>query len=436
MKISVIGMGYVGCVTAVGFSQCRDVKVVGIESKPEKVASINSGKAPFYEPGLDALLQQAVTDGSLYATERMMEVRGSDIIFICVGTPSVPGSGGVDTVALDRVLNDVSQHLEEEGVLRPCTVVIRSTVPPGTTFTAKTKHFADKPYVEVVHNPEFLREGRAVEDFEHPSLVVIGDPDQSRSKISRLHCLYQALYATAASPPPCICIVGPLESEMLKYATNAFHAVKITFANEIAKVCSVFNANSNTVMGVLKTDTVLNASGAYLRPGFAFGGSCLPKDLRALETFCSCSQIETPLLESVRRSNQICISDAAEFILKELRAHSSKNKSPVVGIPSMRFSAVSDTEDIRESPMVQLAKEIQYITANPLYEGGPVEVIALIPCAERDDRTERVEGIRYANSWQELCLESTIVVTQTPVDEEKLIAKKHLNLSLRPWRIQ
>lgn len=335
-RVAVIGMGYVGCVTAACLAELGH-DVVAVEKDEHKVASVLDGRAPFYEPALEDLIVRNVRAARLSATTRIEDaVEQADIFLICVGTPS-ERNGNLDLSQLRRVADQLAYRMS--GRKTPAIVAIRSTVFPGTCRNEILPRFAGMP-VDVVSNPEFLREGNAVNDFIDPSLLVIGGDNQGA--VERMSALYASLPVEA-------CRVTLETAEMIKYACNAYHALKIAFANEVGAVCQSLGISGAEVMETLCRDTKLNASAAYLRPGFAFGGSCLPKDLRALVHRGSRLDLELPLIESVIPSNREHLERGARQVL-DLPAGAK------IGVFGLAFKA--DTDDLRESPMVALIENL------------------------------------------------------------------------------
>ena len=330
--IAVFGLGYVGCVTAACLSDLGHT-VIGVDTDPVKVGYVAKGQAPFYEPGLEPMVKASVEAGLLRATISTAEaIAEADIALLCVGTPSEKtGNLGLDQ--LRRVVENISQQLQ--GRTKPLIIAVRSTVFPGTCEEVVESVFTDNDLVRVVSNPEFLREGTAVKDFREPSIVVVGGTD--RAAVERAADIYSAL-----GVPPCL--VSLRTAEMIKYSCNAFHAVKISFANEIGALSSKMGISAEEVMDTLCADDHLNISKAYLKPGFAFGGSCLPKDLRALNYRASRLDVKIPMLASVMSSNEEHLRRSIEAVL-ELG-------SKKLGIFGLAFK--ENTDDLRESPVVTL----------------------------------------------------------------------------------
>ncbi len=335
-RVAVLGLGYVGCVTAASLAHLGH-RVVGIDRDEFKVESVRTGKAPFFEPGLDELVETAVRAGTLTASTCLAEgIADAEIILVCVGTPSAR-NGNLSLDQLRRVVDEIAASLKERP--RPLTIAIRSTVYPGTCEQEVMAPLSGFRGVSVVSNPEFLREGTAVKDFLEPSLLVVGGSDECA--LRQVAGLYSAL-------PVEPCLVALRTAELIKYACNAFHALKIAFANEVGTMAAGLGIDGVEVMDTLCRDHILNVSSAYLRPGFAFGGSCLPKDLRALVYRASRLDLKLPLLESVLPSNQQHLDRALQVLL-ELPARR-------LGVFGLAFK--ENTDDLRESPVVALLEQM------------------------------------------------------------------------------
>ena len=334
--VAVLGLGYVGCVTAACLAELSH-SVTGVDRDSSKVTSITQGRAPFYEPGLEDLVQSGVRNGCLRATTSAGEaLRDADIVMVCVGTPS-ERNGNLGLDQLKRAVEEIAASLPTR--TKPLTVAIRSTVFPGTCEEVVIPALARFPQVAVVSNPEFLREGSAVRDFREPSLVVVGGADPSA--VRAVAGLYDGLGVAAR-------LVSLRTAEMIKYACNAFHAVKISFANEVGALSAKLDIDAKEVMTTLCHDTRLNISSAYLKPGFAFGGSCLPKDLRALTYRSARLDVNLPFLQSVLPANQ---------------AHLDRAIQEVLDLPAQRIGVIGlafkeNTDDLRESPVVSLLEQL------------------------------------------------------------------------------
>jgi len=345
MKVSVFGLGYVGCVTGACLAQAGH-EVIGVDVNPDKVDLINRGETPIVEPGLPELLAAVARGrggaGSFRATGDAGEaIAGSEATMVCVGTPSGE-TGAVDLAAVEATILEIGALVADSGEYH--VVIMRSTVPPGTTRSLLGAHpqlsrAVEQSRLGLVMNPEFLREGSSIEDFLNPAVTVIGQSDERAGDV------VEALYGFVDAP---VVRIGLNAAEMIKYANNAFHALKVTFANEIGSLCKTLDIDSHDVMKVLCMDGKLNISPKYLLPGFAFGGSCLPKDLRALNYIARHKDMELPLLASMLPSNQQLIERTAD----RLRATGKRR----IGLLGLSFK--KDTDDLRESPFVKLAESL------------------------------------------------------------------------------
>jgi len=331
-RIAVAGLGYVGCVTAACLSSLGH-KVVGVDRDANKVRSVNEGRAPFYEPGLETIVRDCAAKGLLSATtEITVALAESDIVLVCVGTPSEK-NGNFGLEQLRRVCEEIALTLPTRA--GSLIVAIRSTVYPGTCEEVVAPILGHAEKVSVVDNPEFLREGTAVKDFIEPSLLVIGGACGTAVQA------VADLYSPIDIEP---CLVSTKTAEMIKYACNGFHALKVAFANEMGALCDRMSIPAHEVMETFCRDTRLNISPAYLKPGFAFGGSCLPKDLRALTFRGNQLDLKLPLLESVLPSNGRQLERAIDRVM-DLPAGK-------IGVYGLAFK--ENTDDLRESPVVSL----------------------------------------------------------------------------------
>ncbi len=329
------GLGYVGCVTAACLAKIGH-RVTGVDRDEHKVRSVLEGKAPFYEPGLEPVVRQTVAEGRLTATtSASVALANARIALVCVGTPS-QRNGNLGLDQLHRVVTEIGTCLR--GRSEPLILAIRSTVFPGTCQEVVAPAVAGAN-VKIVSNPEFLREGVAMKDFEEPSLVVVGGDDPEA--VDAVAALYDPLGVEA-------CKVSLRTAEMIKYACNSFHAVKIAFANEIGALAERLGVDGAEVMDTLCRDEKLNVSAAYLKPGFAFGGSCLPKDLRALVYRAGRLDVSLPLLSATMPSNA---------------AHLERATQAVLDLPARRLGVIGlafkeNTDDLRESPVVSLLETL------------------------------------------------------------------------------
>jgi GDP-mannose 6-dehydrogenase len=342
MRIAVFGLGYVGCVSAACLANAGH-EVIGVDVNPLKVDMINAGQSPIIEAHVGDLVREAVDAGRLRATGTAADaIADADLSLICVGTPS-NHNGSLNLRYLRNVAREIGRALAGQGAYH--VVAVRSTVLPGTIGAEVIPLLEEASGRKVgrdfgvCSNPEFLREGSAVVDFHHPPFTLIGQWD-GRSG-DHLATIYEGIDA------PVICTDLPT-AEMVKYVSNAFHALKITFANEIGNFCKKVGVDSHEVMRIFSTDTKLNISPAYLKPGFAFGGSCLPKDLRALLYRARQEDLDLPVLQAIPRSNELQARLGVEMVLQ-----TGKKR---VGILGLSFKA--GTDDLRESPMVYLAETL------------------------------------------------------------------------------
>lgn len=338
MKISIFGLGYVGVVTAACLT--RDgISVVGVDINPDKVDMLSKGVSPIVEPGLAELIQAGRQSGLLCATLSVSEaIRNTDASLVCVGTPS-RSDGKLDLSAVLNVCKEIGQAISDKG--KPHVVVIRSTVLPGTTDQCirLLKQIAGEVAVHVAFNPEFLREGCAIYDYDNPPYTVVGTSNPTAE---------QALRQIYAHIDARFIVMKTAEAELLKLASNAWHATKIVFSNEIGRIAKSLELDGRNIMQVISEDTKLNISSAYMRPAFAYGGSCLPKDVRALNSIARLEDVETPLLAALQPSNARQIDFARQQVLA-----SGKKR---IGMLGLTFK--TGTDDLRESPAVELAEHL------------------------------------------------------------------------------
>jgi len=338
MRVVVVGLGYVGSVCSACLAE-RGHDVVGVDTSEFKVSMIRRGESPIVEKGLPELIARAVRDGRLTATTRIAEAMpGADIVLVCVGTPS-DEDGGLDLSQVKRACAEVGSALR--GADRFVTVVMRSTMLPGSVLDELT------PVLEqssggrsgqafgVAYNPEFLREGAAVEDFFGADYTVVG------AGCERSGAALRQLYTGVGGE---LIVTRIRDAEMLKYVNNAYHALKVAFANEIGRWAKEEGVDSHEVMRLMRRDTKLNLSGAYLSPGFAFGGSCLPKDLRAANSRARRHDLELPVLAGILRSNEVHLTQAVQLI--------ERFRKRRLGFLGLSFKA--GTDDLRESPILRV----------------------------------------------------------------------------------
>lgn len=342
MKLSVFGLGYVGCVAAACLADAGH-DVVGVDVNPTKVEIINSGKSPIIEDGIGELIAKVVAAGRLSATtDSARAIRDSDISLVCVGTPSNQ-NGSLHLRHVEGVCSEIGAALKHKNARH--IVVIRSTMLPGTienTVVPVLEETSGKQAVKdfgICINPEFLREGSSLKDYHAPPFTLIGADDEVTSSA------VQSLYADIKAP---VFVTSLKTAEMVKYVCNCFHALKVTFANEVGNICKALQIDSHEVMQVFCQDTKLNLSPYYLKPGFAFGGSCLPKDLRAINYKAKELDVEVPVLSAILPSNRLQIERAIDMVVR-----SGKKRVGVLG-----FSFKAGTDDLRESPIVTLIETL------------------------------------------------------------------------------
>lgn len=398
MKISIFGLGYVGCVTAACLA--RDGHdVIGVDVNPQKVKLLRSGISPIVEPGLNELICDAISSGKLQITcESQVAVHNSDLSLICVGTPS-NGNGSPKLQYVSNVAREIGAALATKQNYH--TVVVRSTVLPGTVLDqflpileeASGKIAGDD--FGLCMNPEFLRESSAIKDYYNPSFVVIGEYDQrSGDSVEQMYHAVNAPVFRTAIP----------SAEILKFACNAFHATKVVFANEIGTLCKAHGIDGQEVMQIFAQDYQLNVSPTYLRPGFAFGGSCLPKDVRALAHRAKERDVESPLLSALLTSNQQHVQRAVSMVER-----TGRKRVAVLGL-----SFKSGTDDVRESPTVTLVETLigkgyqvnifdehvkvdELLGANKSFLEREIPHIFSLMCTSLEDVVKQAEVIVIAN---------------------------------------
>ena len=330
MKISVFGLGYVGTVTCAVLADRHNV--IGVDLNKSKVGKINSGESPILEKGVVNLIKQGREKNQLRATTNAKEaILNSDVSVICVGTPSKP-DGGHDLNCIHSVLKEISGILKEKN--RYHLIVIRSTIPPKITKSLVTEYLGNLN-IGVCFNPEFLREGSAVEDYLNPPYIVAACSDSKA--VEMIKEFYEGVSGEL--------ILTSFEiAETVKILSNVFHALKISFANEVGRFCESQDINPKQVMELICRDKKLNISEAYLTPGFAYGGSCLPKDLRCFQCISKKAKLDLPIISSIDISNQIHINDN----IKKIESFEAKK----IGFIGLSFK--NGTDDLRESPFIQI----------------------------------------------------------------------------------
>jgi GDP-mannose 6-dehydrogenase len=341
-SLSVFGLGYVGSVTAACLAH-KGNRVVGVDIDAAKVQTLEEGRSPVLEKGINELVEESRKDGRLFGTtDPVRAVCESDLSIVCVGTPSEK-NGRIDVSHLQRACEEIGEGIAQKKKFH--LVVFRSTVIPGTTESVLiptlekvSKKRSGKDF-GVCYNPEFMREGCAVSDFFEPAVTILGSSAPQQGKL--LRNLYEWV-------PGRVFETTIATAEAAKYVSNAYHALKVSFANEVGTFCKKVGVDTESVFQIFTADTKLNASAAYLMPGFAFGGSCLPKDVRAFTYRAKEIDLRLPLMESILPSNKEHIERAVEAVL-----HTGKRKVGVLGL-----SFKSGTDDLRESPLIQLVKRL------------------------------------------------------------------------------
>jgi GDP-mannose 6-dehydrogenase len=335
--ITVIGLGRIGCVTAGCLAETGH-RVWGVDSNASRVASVAAGNPPFHENLLQPIIERAVKAGKLAATDDLrLALSHSSVVMVCINTEA----SSVTDPRLRGLVDLVNDILEahRDGIFNG-TIVIRSTVPPGTCDQL-LRPMLRPSKLGLASNPEFLREGSSVKDFLEPSIIVVGG--ENPEHVEHVAALYSSMDCG-------VTVVGLREAEIIKYACNVFHALKISFANELGDLCSALQIDGQRVMEVLRSDTKLNASPAYLRPGFAFGGYCLPKDTRALHVCATDLGLDLPLLASILPSNDLHLQRAIDAV--------SELGLKRIGVYGISFKG--GTDDFRQSPALTLVKELDH----------------------------------------------------------------------------
>jgi len=395
-------LGYVGCVSAACFAKAGH-EVVGVDVNQVKVDIINGGRSPIVEPGIEELIREAVGAGRLRATTDAAEaVAGADVSLVCIGTPS-NSNGSLNLTYIKRACQQIGEAIAAR--TRFHIVVMRSTMLPGTieqtvipTLEVYSGKRAGRDF-GVAINPEFLREGTSLADFNNPPFTLIGADDEDTAG------LLARLYVGIDAP---LLTVRVKEAEMVKYACNTFHALKVTFANEIGNVCKAMNVDSHKVMEVFCKDTKLNLSPYYLKPGFAFGGSCLPKDLRAITYKAKELDVDVPVLSAILASNRRQVERVVEAVLE-----TGRKRVAVLGL-----SFKSGTDDLRESPMVALIETLigkgmklsiydrdvelaRLFGANKEYIEREIPHISSLMCADLNQVIEQAEVVIVGKKEEE-----------------------------------
>jgi GDP-mannose 6-dehydrogenase len=406
LKVSIFGLGYVGTVCAACLAQDGH-EVIGVDPVQTKVDLINAGNSPIVEAEIGQLIAEAVESGKLRAmNEAAQAIENSELSFICVGTPSQI-NGNLDLAHVRHVCEQIGRALKNKRERH--TVVIRSTILPGSMrniiIPALEEHSGKKAGTDfgVCNNPEFLREGSAVKDFRCPPKTVIGEMDRNSGDA------LSALYTNLNAPM----IRTDLETaEMVKYMDNSWHALKIGFANEIGVFCKTFSVDAHKAMAIFLQDTKLNISPAYLLPGFAFGGSCLPKDLRALAYAAKSRDLELPILNSILPSNELQVSRGLKLIMEKGRKR--------IGI--LGFSFKPGTDDLRESPMIEIIERLTGKGYDVRIYDRNVQIASLVG-ANRDfilNRIPHISRLMVENMDAVLRHAETIVIGHKEAEFEKV----------------
>jgi GDP-mannose 6-dehydrogenase len=407
LNVAIFGLGYVGSVSA-GCLAAAGHRVIGVDVDAHKIELIRSGQAPVREPGLDELLRQFVEVGQITVTGSTEEaIQACELSLVCVGTPS-RRNGSLDSSYLERVISEIGKSLTRRTGFH--TIAIRSTLLPGIVaaqlipLLERTSGRRAGQDFGVCVNPEFLREGTAVRDFENPPFTVVGAVDDRSAE----HLLQ--LYAHVDAP---VQRLLPDEASMVKYASNCFHALKVGFANEIGAICQAIGVDGRRVMQVFSEDRQLNISSRYLRPGFGFGGSCLPKDLRATTYLAKDLDVTAPILGSVLHSNEAHIHRVVDIILDHPRKR--------VGLIGLSFKSGSD--DLRESPFVRLAEAL-IGKGVPLRVFDPDVAIGQVFGRNRTYVEERLPHVAqlFAGAIDDIIGTSDIVIVGKPVDGILMLA--------------
>jgi len=415
LSISVFGLGYVGSVSAACWARAGH-RVTGVDINSQKVEMLASGRSPILEPRMSELVAEGHRASRLYATtDAVAAVRDSDVSFVCVGTPSLR-SGKLDLSHLEHVTREIATGLKEKKSHH--VIVVRSTVLPGTTESLVIPILQDAsgrhPGADftVCYNPEFMREGSAVADFLEPPYTILGA--QSPEHLALLHQLYET------TPGLKFETTIPV-AEMVKYVSNVFHSVKVSFANEIGTLCKHFEVDTEAVARIFISDTKLNISPAYLSPGFAFGGSCLPKDVRALTYRARELDLTLPLLDALIPSNAEHLNRAVEAVLR-----TTKKKVSLLGL-----SFKASTDDLRESPQVELVKRL-------LGEGCQVRIwdrdVALGQLAG-SNRQYIEEVIPHIGSLLSTDLEQVVRSAEVVIIGNKSATREQLSQYLQPGQV-
>ena len=416
MNISIFGLGYVGAVTA-GCLARQGHSVVGVDVQPQKVELFNAGESPIVEPGLGELLRTARAEGLLRATTDVKEaVEATELSLVCVGTPS-KATGALDISFVRGVVGQIAPVVRQSG--KRHALILRSTMLPGSTELLVSELLSDlAAQLPVFYYPEFLREGTAVADFLRPALAVVGTPGGAPPPPP----LREKLFGESAI------VTVWATAEMVKYACNAFHATKITFANEIGRVGKGLGLDARAVMEMLCRDTTLNLSAYYLRPGNPFGGSCLPKDLRALTHHARTQGLSLPMLENVLASN--------ERHLQSLLGLITDSGQTEVCLLGLSFKA--GTDDLREAPMVEVAQTLIGRGFKVRIYDPTLNLSTLVGANKRviETRMPHLASLLCADLESALGDQGVVVVAQQCAaadDLRRLLTRRHQVIDVNGW---
>lgn len=385
MKIAVYGLGYVGSINAACLAELGH-EVIGVDIKKEKVERVNNGFSPVREPDIEELIKKH-SGKNLRATTNIRDsLENSEIGILCVGTP-LNYDDKLDVSRVFIVFDEIIKNLD-----KPYLVIVKSTVPPGTLDSLKKR--TNGKNVKIIMNPEFLREGSGVEDFFNPSIIVIGSSDKSSAEVVKK--MYDGVNGK-------IILTNEKIAEMIKYVNNSWHAIKIAFTNEISSIASRIEINPYDLMEIFCGDEKLNISKRYLRPGFAYGGSCLPKDTSALVSIGHKKGLNIPLIENVERSNQEIIERALRIILNT----GEKN----IGIVGLSFKYDGTSGDIRGSPIVRLINRLIESGFTRLFDKG-FDIKIYDPYMEIDEFNKYLPFMKYfkEDNIKKLVRESKLIV--------------------------
>lgn len=409
MNISVFGLGYVGCVT-VGCLSSKGHNIIGVDINKDKLDVINQGKATVIEKGLDELISQGVANKLISTTSSVDHaIENSDLAIICVGTPN-DAKGFLDMQYIVKVVNEIGTALKKKNSF--FTVSIRSTVTPGTNeligeLLEKASGKKNNVDFGVVSNPEFLREGSAIADFFNPPYTVLAS--HSKTSLEVMTKLYDFL----SSP---VEIVEIKVAELIKFLNNSFHALKVAFGNEVGRLSRSLGLGDDKLIDLFLKDDILNISKAYFRPGFSYGGSCLPKDLKALNAISGDLNLSLPLLNNVEQSN----TAHTEFILEQIQKFDIRN----IGIFGLAFK--KGTDDLRFSKSIDICEHLLGKGNEVFVYDNAVSISKLIGSnkAFLDTKLPHINNM-LVDEFEELTEKSNLIVlVHRPSEEikEKLVA--------------